>query len=79
MREFGRCFKGEIQPQRRRLGVPSVKFFCICDLDEEAVKKIEAYLACKKGRQNPIEYRDIKRSVRLLQAYEDMFLDSVYD
>lgn len=54
-------------------------FFWIRDLDEEAVKNIEAYTATEKGQQIPVQYKEIKRSVTLLQAYEDMFLDSVYD
>jgi len=49
-----------------------LRFFGICDLDDGAVKVIEASTA-------KIEYKDIRRAVRLLQAYEVMFWDSVYE
>lgn len=56
-----------------------LRFFEICDLDEGAVKLvIEAYAASKKGKQTPLDYKEIQRAVRLLQAYEDMLMASVY-
>lgn len=58
--------------------VDFLRFFEICNLNEGAVKVIEAYAASEKGKQTPLEYKEIQRAVRLLQAYEDMFMDSVY-
>lgn len=58
--------------------VDFVRFFASGDLDEEAVKVIEAYNANEKGKLNEVHYKDIQRAVRLLQSYEVMFWDSVY-
>lgn len=55
-----------------------IRFFAAGDLDEDAVKAIEAYSTNDKGKLNAIHYKDIKRAVRLLQAYEVMFWDSIY-
>lgn len=52
--------------------VAFLRFFGGGDLDEGALKVIEASNA-------KIEYKDIRRAVRLLQAYEVMFWDSVYE
>lgn len=51
----------------------------MCDLDEGAVKVIEAFKANDKGKMSEIEYKSIRRAVRLLQAYDFMFLDSIYE
>lgn len=51
----------------------------MCDLDEGAVKVIEAFKANDKGKMSEIEYKSIRRAVRLLQAHEVMFLDSIYE
>lgn len=56
-----------------------LRFFGAGNLDEGAMKVIEAYHANDKGKLNEIEYKDIRSAVRLLQAYEVMFWDSVYD
>lgn len=56
-----------------------LRFFGVCDLDEGAVKVIEAFKANDKGKMSEIEYKGIRRAVRLLQAYEVMFLDSIYE
>lgn len=56
-----------------------LRFFGAGNLDEGAMKVIEAYHVNDKGKLNEIEYKDIRRAVRLLQAYEVMFWDSVYD
>lgn len=58
--------------------VDFVRFFAAGDLDEGAVKAIEAYNTNEKGKLNEVHYKDIKRAVRLLQAYEVMFWDSIY-
>lgn len=58
--------------------VDFVRFFASGDLDEAAVKVIEAYHANDKGKLREVHYNDIKRAVRLLQAYEVMFWDSIY-
>lgn len=46
-----------------------LRFFGVCDLDEGAVKVIEAFKANDKGKMSEIEYKSIRRAVRLLQAY----------
>lgn len=56
-----------------------LRFFGVCDLDEGAVKVIEAFKANDKGKMSEIEYKSIRRAVRLLQAYDFMFLDSIYE
>ena len=59
--------------------VDFLRFFGAGDLDDGAMKVIEAYRTDEKGKLNEIEYKDIRRAVRLLQAYEVMFWDSVYN
>lgn len=56
-----------------------LRFFGSGNLDNDAVKVIEASHVNKEGRRKEIEYKDIRRAVRLLQAYEVMFWDSVYE
>ena len=58
--------------------VDFVRFFAAGDLDEEAVKVIEAHNVNDKGKLNEVHYKDIQRAVRLLQSYEVMFWDSIY-
>lgn len=58
--------------------VEFLRFFAGGDLDDGAVKAIEAYNANDAGKLNEVHYNDIKRAVRLLQAYEVMFWDSIY-
>lgn len=56
-----------------------LRFFDSGDLDDGAVKVIEAYNAeIDKGTFKEVHYSEIKCAVRLLQAYEVMFWDSVY-
>ncbi|CAH3115260.1 unnamed protein product [Porites lobata] len=63
----------------KREDLDFLRFFGVCDLDEGAVKVIEAFKANDKGKMSEIEYKSIRRAVRLLQAYEVMFLDSIYE
>ena len=56
-----------------------LRFFGSGNLDDGAIKAIEAYNAeADKGTFKKVHYSDIKRAVRLLQAYEVMFWDSVF-